>query len=211
MESPRERFSKIYLSEAWGRGEGSGKGSSPEYCSSYMSWLQELMRTEKIRSVLDVGCGDWKYSRHMDWSSLERYMGVDTVSSILYDGDVEPNIHLGTADVTIPGSLKLLFAHYTYDLVIMKDILMHLTDEEIAQVVSELVECPYRLVIVSNCWRFVRDKSKNGQTRSVDNRYSWAALPFDHPTLLPLGLEVQMYHPRSRKNQVSLGRGPRKC
>ena len=57
----KERFEQIYESDEWGY--GSGEGSLPVYTHGYMRVLQLFMKNHGVRRVVDLGCGDWKFSR----------------------------------------------------------------------------------------------------------------------------------------------------
>lgn len=63
-----------------------------------MRVLADFMHNNAVTSVVDVGCGDWKFSRVMDWSGI-RYHGfylVDTVIDINKDRFARDNITFAT-------------------------------------------------------------------------------------------------------------------
>ena len=82
MPSHAEIFDSVYRNDLW-RG-GSGSGSREEVTRGYRNFLQNFMREHHIASVVDLGCGDWQFSRHMDWTGID-YTGVDVSSVVLKD------------------------------------------------------------------------------------------------------------------------------
>lgn len=78
------------------------------------------MRRRHIRSVVDLGCGDWQFSRYIDWSDMT-YVGVEVVPSV-----VERNQHeFGNSNIRFQ-IFELLAKLPTADLLVCKDVLQHL-------------------------------------------------------------------------------------
>jgi len=48
----------------------------------YRTSLEDFIRANGVRSVLDYGCGDWQFSRLIDWQQA-LYVGVDVVPKII--------------------------------------------------------------------------------------------------------------------------------
>lgn len=80
MDKHAEVFNEIYQKNLWGH--GSGPGSIPQNTEPYRWYLHNFIRANGIRSVLDVGCGDWQISSLMDWNGID-YVGVDVSSVVL--------------------------------------------------------------------------------------------------------------------------------
>ena len=97
--SPTEQvFTKMYQGQAWGRNKANRSnpcpGSTMPNTVKYREFLQTFMKNHNIRSVVDVGCGDWEFSQHVDWNGIQ-YIGYDVVKSIV-DADTE---HFGTDSI----------------------------------------------------------------------------------------------------------------
>src|SRR5215831_10339636 len=75
-------FSDVYQSHSWLGDSRSGPGSDPERTVEYRRLLQQFLREHEIRRVLDLGCGDWSFSRLIDWDGIS-YVGVDVVASVI--------------------------------------------------------------------------------------------------------------------------------
>jgi SAM-dependent methyltransferase len=63
-------------------GAGSGPGSASHETIAYRAFLQGFLQWNRVRSVVDLGCGDWQFSRFIDWSGVD-YTGVDVVAPVI--------------------------------------------------------------------------------------------------------------------------------
>src|SRR3954447_2045939 len=73
-------FEEIYKTNEWGF--GSGHGSLYRHVHEYCRLIERFIREHHITSVVDVGCGDWQFSRHIDWGGCH-YTGCDVVGSVV--------------------------------------------------------------------------------------------------------------------------------
>src|SRR5262245_52014706 len=111
-------FSEIYERRVWGR--GSGEGSLPEHTSGYRTFLERFLREQQVRSVVDYGCGDWQFSRLIDWSGID-YLGLDLVDTLIEHHRAAygaRNVRFEALD-GVPAELP------DADLIILKDVLQH--------------------------------------------------------------------------------------
>lgn len=195
-------FEEIYTKERWGKGKGSGTGSDPEYCRKYLEFLSNFIYENDIKSVLDIGCGDWQIYGNFDWSRIE-YTGCD-ISQVALDL---------AADRTERKLLKVknieeisdLVSIVEPDLILIKDVMQHWTDDEIKFFLDRLASTisGWKYVITSNNWKFHRDPSKNGQPRILD-RYSWAPIPVDFPAFVDFGFKPAFRYPKGGFKQVMI-------
>jgi SAM-dependent methyltransferase len=137
----RESFRDIYLLDAWG--DGSGKGSTPENTRPYREFLQAFMAQHDIRSVVDLGCGDWRFSRLIDWSGID-YLGIDAVPEVIANnqrmhGDRARFLCRDFSRGDLPPA----------DLALVKDVLQHWPHDAIHALVERLRSYPY--VLITNC------------------------------------------------------------
>src|SRR5687768_14802493 len=77
----RAAFEAIYRQDKWTN--GSGPGSTPSSTIEYRAFLERFIRENNVRSVTDLGCGDWQFSNLIDWSGLE-YTGFDVVDFLVH-------------------------------------------------------------------------------------------------------------------------------
>jgi SAM-dependent methyltransferase len=138
----REKFEQIYELDLWGG--GSGEGSFPVHTRGYVRFLEAFIRRNRIRSVVDLGCGDWQFSRFVNWHGA-RYDGFDIVPRVVERNQREfsspdINFHLFDGDFSrLPDA----------DLFLAKDVLQHWSDSEIVQFIPELKRFP--IALLTNC------------------------------------------------------------
>ena len=60
-------FSEIYDKNLWNG--GSGPGSNPISNQLYISLLERFLTEKKISSIVDAGCGDWQFSKFINWNA----------------------------------------------------------------------------------------------------------------------------------------------
>ena len=142
-----ERFEHIYAGARWGRNDygqgGSGYGSTLEFTLLYRVFLQQFLAAHEIRSVVDAGCGDWQFSKAIDWTGID-YLGVDIVPAIIEANQRRygaPRVHFARADIVqdeLPPA----------DLLIVKDVLQHLSNADIKRFLPRLRR--YRHVLIVN-------------------------------------------------------------
>lgn len=138
-------FSNIYANATWGRNEEglgfSGDGSTVQNAAYYMNFLQNFIKANGIRSVVDVGCGDWSFSQHMNWNGI-RYFGYDAAAQVIERNQSK----FATPTITfVQGDASRLDLPKA-DLLICKDVLQHLPNEEIALFLTQLHKFKHCLI-----------------------------------------------------------------
>lgn len=131
MNSNEIIFTKIYREKSWGPHDG--EGSLPENTKLYRQFLKDFMSENQIRSVVDIGCGNWLSSKLIDWSTIN-YTGYDIVKSVIEDNNKKystPTIKFIHGDAT---QLDLPSA----DLLICKDVFSHLPNKDIVSILSQM-------------------------------------------------------------------------
>lgn len=170
----KKEFTEIYSENKWLC--GSGEGSQPQHTKPYASLLQNFLRKNKIKSVVDMGCGDWQFSRFIDWSGID-YQGFDVVASVIEANQKNfssPNIRfqLATGDGSDLPAAELFIA---------KDVLQHWSNAAVAAFLPNLKKYPYCLI--TNCvnpdGETINENIENGGFRYLDLR------------LAPFGLQAE--------------------
>ena len=137
----REPFEKIYQTGSWGT--GSGPGSSPANTIEYRAFVSRFIEANSISNVTDLGCGDWQFSKHMDWSGVT-YIGFDVVPEIVERNRAAygaQNIHFEilTSAEQLPGG----------DLLVAKEVLQHLPNAAVSEYLS-IIRRKYRFALITN-------------------------------------------------------------
>ena len=144
MTQAREQFSRIYSEHAWGGESKSGPGSHPEVVAEYLRLLRSLLSDLSVRSVVDVGCGDWSLAKTLDWSAIS-YTGIDIVPALvehLNEDYASANVCFICADA-ITDDLP------EGDLCVAKDVLQHLSNASVQTFLSRL-ERHFEYALITN-------------------------------------------------------------
>jgi 2-polyprenyl-3-methyl-5-hydroxy-6-metoxy-1,4-benzoquinol methylase len=171
-------FTEIYRERVWGKNDAgvgtSGSGSTLTATAQYRSYLQAFLKEHKIKSVVDAGCGDWEFSKAMDWTGVD-YKGYDIVESVVAKDKQtyeKPNIHFFVGNV-ITDDLPAA------DLFIMKHVLQHLPNDDVNRVIGKMGK--YKHILLTD--------SVDRRTLSGDNRdISIGSFRLFDPTMPPFSL-----------------------
>ena len=134
-EALEHEFQRIYRKGDWtfGRFPKSGSGSTVEATKTYRDTIQPWI--DKSKRIVDLGCGDWTFSRHIDWKG-HHYIGLDVVPELIKSHNLEfgaPNIrfeYLNFAERPLQVPIG--------DLYIIKDVLQHWPNHLIIRFLTEL-------------------------------------------------------------------------
>jgi SAM-dependent methyltransferase len=156
-------FEAIYRGNKWR--VGSGPGSTVEDTVPYREFLSDFLKSRRIASVLDLGCGDWQFSRLIDWSGV-RYIGADVSETALSSARQHsaPNVSfqvLNAIEDPLPSS----------DLLIAKDVLQHWSNEDILSFLPKLAN--FRFALITNGFppnktRYINMNIRPGKGRPID-------------------------------------------
>jgi SAM-dependent methyltransferase len=161
-EAPQDHraiFEQVYRDSLWGR--GSGSGSSEAMTRPYRQFLQEFLREHRIGSVVDVGCGDWQFSQHIDWTGVS-YLGLDASETALACAR-----HFERPDVSFRRSDVIEDDLPPADLLIAKDVLQHWSRDDIQKFLLRLGR--YRHVLITNGFPAERLYKTNSRSRTGAN------------------------------------------
>lgn len=197
-DSAQAVFTKVYDEAHWGRnerGEGySGTGSLVRFASEYMIYLQNFLSEKNIQSVVDIGCGDWEFSKYVDWKDIA-YKGLDVVPSVI-DKNIKnfssPSVSFACVDV-IHSDLPI------GDLMLCKDVLQHLTNSDILALIKQIGK--YKYCLITN--------DVNPHTLTSDNseilwRGNYRPLDLTKPPYNLKGTKVLTYRAYNAVKQVLL-------
>jgi 2-polyprenyl-3-methyl-5-hydroxy-6-metoxy-1,4-benzoquinol methylase len=143
--SPSAAFSAIYENKTWGKnaeGKGtSGSGSALETTVVYRAFLQQFLKDNGIRSVVDAGCGDWEFSHAIDWTGID-YKGYDIVPAVIEHNKKKyetANVRFFAANI-VEADLP------PADLVISKHVLQHISNADVAGFLKQLPKFKHALL-----------------------------------------------------------------
>ena len=152
---------KIYKEGLWN--EGSGDGSKIENVGEYVDVLQKYIDKPEIKTVLDLGCGDWQFSKFLDLSSV-LYLGVDIVDSV-----IDSNIDLYSAsNIDFISRDIITYELPQVDLIICKDVLQHLSNRDVISVLIKIIKSSKFALITND---FNPESTSNIDIENGDYRY----------------------------------------
>jgi SAM-dependent methyltransferase len=105
-------------------GWGSGLGSLVSSTVTYRNIIESFIRLNDVHSVLDVGCGDWQFSKLIPWDNYDiSYLGLD-LSRVIIERNTAT---FGTdrCQFKVIREPSEIFDLGRFDLVICKDVLIH--------------------------------------------------------------------------------------
>jgi glycosyltransferase involved in cell wall biosynthesis/SAM-dependent methyltransferase len=163
----RHEFSRIYESNEWGY--GSGVGSLPENNASYAKYISQFIDVNSVKSVVDFGCGDWQFSRLIDWRGAT-YTGVDLVEKV-----IARNIEaFANSDIRFQ-VFKSLEQLPSADLLLCKDVFQHLPNHLVLEYMSAFKK-KFRRLLITN------DDEPEGLVNSDIQAGGWRPIRLDaHP------------------------------
>jgi SAM-dependent methyltransferase len=150
-------FDRIYLTDEWNG--GSGPGSHPSNTAKYVKFLNSFIRENSIKSILDIGCGDWQLMSMVDLSGV-RYKGIDIspVATSLARSKAPAKADISNENIeNITES---------FDLVHIKDVLQHLEFSECRRIL-EIISSRHKSALVVNEHPPASNDIKNGQYRPL--------------------------------------------
>ncbi len=144
-QSASSVFTNIYQTNHWGY--GSGEGSLLQNNLSYIHFLQNYLPLLHIRKISDIGCGDWQFSKYINWDNYD-YTGYDVVQFLIDNHNLhyrKDNIRFESFDI-----IQNYSSFPETDLIIIKDVVQHWPLMNIIVVLSFLLKkCKY--LIITNC------------------------------------------------------------
>lgn len=197
MDSEYSIFDRIYKEGGWdnGGGHGSGWGSHIDYARPYVEFINGFLREHEIKSVLDIGCGDWQFSRFIDWKN-SRYVGIDVVESV-----IEQNNRMFSKEGVSFLRCRVEYADLSqFELILLKDILQHLSLEGCSKIIDRVVSSGCRFCLMTNDTESGPDINTDIVTGGY--RHLDVSLP-------PLGLECERVLNLGRGKETLLWRNPK--
>lgn len=172
-------FTEIYEKNIWGNNNceeyngSSGSGSSIDFNkSSYIPFLQNFIKDNKIKSVVDLGCGDFRCGELLYGDLDINYTGYDTYKKVIEHNKNKFNLE------------KYNFIHCDFftnkeviinaDLCILKDVIQHWSLDNINIFLDYLVsQKKFKYILICNCSYQTKDNTDiaNGDFRPLSSNY----------------------------------------
>jgi SAM-dependent methyltransferase len=160
-------FDRIYKRGGWGD-VGSGPGSVFDVNKKYIKYLHSFIKKHKIKSIVDIGCGDWQIFSHVNLKGV-KYTGYDVAKSVI-DKNIKKHQASNVSFVHVPLDKRVEYARA--DLMIVKDVLQHLSLKKTQEILDQLSKYKYSFVINDFLESTVNREIDDGGYRHLDIRKS---------------------------------------
>lgn len=165
-------FEDIYQNGLWGTGGwgsgevyDSGPGSAGAAAGDFVRVVNDLIESEGLISVVDIGCGDFRVGSRIARPGLD-YTGVD-----IFPGLIEQNTQRhGRAGLRFVCADATKGALPKADLCIIREVLQHLSNDDIAAILGQLGK--FRFAVIAEhhpapgfLWKANVDKAAGSDTR----------------------------------------------
>jgi len=148
------------IKDFWNRRFGTpetycGSGSYIQNTKETISWIQDMLKLTKTKSILDLGCGDWNWMKEVNLEGIH-YTGIDLDEEFIEENKEKYPQHTFLVADALKGKYP------TVDLVICRDLLLHLKDEDIAKILEKIIN--------SKSIYFMTSSHMGGANRDFSNR-----------------------------------------
>ena len=140
-------FDEIYDSNYWGSDESrSGRGSTLAATETIRAFLPKLFKKYKIKSMLDVPCGDFNWMGHVDMNGVS-YVGGDIATKAIADNSKKYGKRKNTKFLVLNIIKDKLPAA---DLIFCKDCLQHLSYESVKKAIVNFKRSGAKYLLVTS-------------------------------------------------------------
>lgn len=140
-------FDNIYQDNYWGSDESvSGVGSELRYTKELRQAIKDIISKYDIKVIADAPCGDFNWMQSIIESEDIHYVGYDIVEDLIIKNNkkfANEKIKFLVADICKDVIDKC-------DLLIVRDALFHLSNDDITSFKSKLKESDYTYLLVSH-------------------------------------------------------------
>jgi SAM-dependent methyltransferase len=180
--SLEEVFTDIYKNRKWSSTESaSGTGSELKATVNIRKQIPIVFKKYGIKRILDIGCGDVNWMKTLFYD-FEFYLGIDVVKVVI------------NRNRKLYGSDKILFKQaiitnsefsfykelnsYDFDVVILNDVLVHLSFEDIKIVLEKLKQSTVKYILTTTFLDYENNRDiPSGRWRPLNLMRE----PFDFP------------------------------
>jgi SAM-dependent methyltransferase len=163
----------------------SGSGSDPKEMAPYIQFVKSFIRSRKIQTIVDLGCGDWRSGPALYGDEFCYYLGYDVYQDMINAHRVtyrDPRWRFETKNC-----FEDLSGTESADLLLVKDVLQHWSDKEVTEFMEfQKANKKYKYILITNCTDI--------DYKSMELPGDFRKLGKDHPLLAPYNLhEVLRY------------------
>lgn len=193
-------FSEIYSGSIWGKDSKSefysGTGSDEPYARPYTDVITKFIKENKVSSIVDLGCGDFRIGSKITEENPVKYTGVDVVSDLIeYNNSHFASERINFRQVNIVKE-KLPFGQ----MCLIRQVLQHLSNSDIQRILQKCKQ--YEYVIITE-HHPLGDNNQPNVDKAPDGgiRLEWNSGVFlDHPPFDKRVEELLTVYPEVENN-----------
>jgi SAM-dependent methyltransferase len=168
--SNKEIFSKIYDNHQWG-GEGqenfySGEGTYFKDVQIYIDTVSDFIKENNIKTVCEIGCGDFNVTGELLKKVEVNYTGLDVVPSLIEH--LTENFSTESIQFSCVDAASTNAKIPDVEMCIIRQVLQHLSNENILKILENIRHIPNLLItehVPVRPGEFNGDKVTNGYIR----------------------------------------------
>jgi len=178
IKDEEKKFNFIYKNKYWqniNNGSLSGAGSNLDDSTHNLSIeLPNFINTHKIKSLLDIPCGDWAWMSKLNLTNI-KYIGCDIVEDMVkannekYSNAKTDFIKRNLSHDDLPEA----------DIILIRDLLVHLKYSDIILCLNNIKKHNYKYIAITNFPKLIKN---------INNKFGdrWKPINFNlKPYLLP--------------------------
>ncbi len=177
----KDRFTYIYTSHYWPSKESvSGPGSEIENTKTIRKELTKLIHKYKIKSFLDIPCGDFNWIKNIIDKNVQ-YIGGDIVKELITQNNKKfskSNVKFIEIDIIkdkLPSS----------DIILCRDCLIHFSNDNIKKFIKNFINSEIDYILVTS---YESNKSNLEENHEINDGDFRPLFLMKHPFNLPAPL-----------------------
>lgn len=165
-------FKNIYSDKRWGGTEeekfNSGAGSEDSISIRFIEFATKYIAENNIKSIVDLGCGDFRVGSKMVSPTVEKYIGIDVVEELI-------NHHQNTygSEIISFNCLDIINDELPEaELCVIRQVLQHLSNQQVAEILVKVRKYKYLIIcdhIPGGTFTPNKDKKHGADIRLKDN------------------------------------------
>jgi 2-polyprenyl-3-methyl-5-hydroxy-6-metoxy-1,4-benzoquinol methylase len=143
--TPEQVFTRIYQENAWGGKAGefcSGSGTTNPNVGLYVEKLVKFIDEHQVKSVLDIGCGDFRVMNQVTQQTNVHYVGGDLVKDLINFNQK----HFANEKVRFQVLNAITDELPKADMLTIRQVFQHLSNEQIISVLQKTKDFKFVLI-----------------------------------------------------------------
>lgn len=139
-------FRNIYSDKLWGGSEdekfNSGAGSEDSISIRFIEFTTKYITDNNIKTIVDLGCGDFRVGSKIVSPTIEKYIGIDVVEELInhhqnaYGSEIISFNCLNIINDELPDA----------ELCIIRQVLQHLSNHQVAEILVKVRKYKYLII-----------------------------------------------------------------